>query len=71
VDLRACDYFLWGYIKDRVYVPPLPTSVDDLKQCITVAAATVDTGMLKSVWEELGYHIDICCVTKGSRIEHL
>ena len=19
-----CDFFLWGYVKDQVYVPPLP-----------------------------------------------
>jgi hypothetical protein len=19
-----CDFFLWGYVKDEVYVPPLP-----------------------------------------------
>jgi hypothetical protein len=56
---------------DRVYVPPLPTSVDDLKQCITVAAAAADVGMLRSVWGELDYRIDICRVTKGSHIEHL
>jgi hypothetical protein len=67
----TCDYFLRGYIKARVYVPPLPTSLDDLKQHITVAAATVDMGMLKSVSEELDYRIDICRVTKGSHIEHL
>jgi hypothetical protein len=52
-------------------VPPLPTCVDDLKQRITVAAATVDMSMLRSIWEELDYRIDICHVTKGSHIEHL
>lgn len=57
--------------KDRVYVPPLLTSVDDLKQRMTVAAATVDVAMLRSVWEELDYRIDICRVTEVSHIEHL
>jgi hypothetical protein len=23
-DLTPCDYFLWGYVKDKVFVPPLP-----------------------------------------------
>jgi hypothetical protein len=23
-DLTPCDFFLWAYIKDLVYVPPLP-----------------------------------------------
>jgi hypothetical protein len=70
-DLTACDCLLWRYIKDRVYLPPLPSSIDDLKQRIAVAAATVDMGMLRSVWEELDYLIDICRVTKASHIEHM
>jgi hypothetical protein len=23
-ELTPCDFFLWGYVKDRVYVPPMP-----------------------------------------------
>ena len=23
-DATPCDFFLWGYVKDQVYVPPLP-----------------------------------------------
>ena len=23
-DLTPCDFFLWGFVKDSVYVPPLP-----------------------------------------------
>jgi hypothetical protein len=29
-DLNPCDYFLWGYLKSRVY-NPLPKDLDDLK----------------------------------------
>ena len=58
-------------VEDRVFVPPLPISLNELKQRITTAAASVDEDMLKSVWTELDYHIDICRVTKGSHIEHL
>jgi len=39
--------------------------------CITTAVASVDEDMLRSVWTELGYRIDICRVTKGSHTEHL
>ena len=38
-DLTPCDFFLWGYIKDRVFVPPLPVSLNELKQRITTAVA--------------------------------
>ena len=60
-----------GYIKDRVFVPALPVSLNELKQRIKTAVASVDEDMLRSVWTELDYRIDICRVTKGSHIEHL
>jgi len=62
---------LWGYIKDRVFFPPLPLSLNELKQRITTAVASADGDMLRFVWTELDYRIDIYRVTKGSHIEHL
>ena len=67
-DLTLCDFFLWGYIKDRVFVSPLPVSLNELKQRITTAVASVDEDMIRSVWTELDYHIDICLVNK--RLTH-
>jgi hypothetical protein len=34
--------FLWGYIKYKVFVLPVPVTLDDLKQRITAATAGVD-----------------------------
>jgi hypothetical protein len=39
--------------------------------CIKTAVESVDEGMLRCVWNELDYRIDICRVTKGSHMEHL
>jgi len=39
--------------------------------CITKAVASVDEDMLRSVWTELDYRIDICRVTKDSHIDNL
>ena len=30
-DAIPCDFFLWSYVKDQVYVPPLPASILELK----------------------------------------
>ena len=70
-DLTPCDFYLWGYIKDRFFIPPLPVSLNELKQRVTTAVASVDEDMLRSVWTEIDYRIHICRVTKGSHIEHL
>jgi hypothetical protein len=44
-DLTPCDFFLWGYIKYKVFVPPLQRSLPDLRQRITsaIASTTRDT----------------------------
>lgn len=39
-DLTSFDYYLWVYVKDRVYVSPLP--VDIIEQQISNALATFD-----------------------------
>ena len=58
-------------VEDRVFVPALPVSLNELKKrIITAAVASVDDDMLRSLWTELDYRIDICLVTKGSHIEH-
>ena len=38
-DITPCDFYLWGYIKDNVYVPPLPTTLDDLIEQIKLSGS--------------------------------
>ena len=59
-DLTICDFFLWGYMMNRVYVPPLPATVDELQEHITAAVNSVMPDMLQRVWSELDYRIDVC-----------
>jgi len=70
-DATPCDFFLWGYVKDQVYVPPLPASIPELKVRIRTTTETITTDMLQTVWNEVNYHIDVCRITKGALIEHL
>ena len=48
-DLTPCDYFLWGYVKDKVFVAPQPVSIPDLKNRITAAVETITPDLLKSM----------------------
>jgi len=45
-DLTPCDIFLWGFVKDSVYVPPLPMSLNELRDRITHALQTITADML-------------------------
>jgi hypothetical protein len=66
-----CVFFVWGYVKDQVYAPPLPASIPELKVRIRTAIETITADMLKKVWNELDYRVDVCRITKGAHIEHL
>jgi hypothetical protein len=52
-----------------VYVQLLPRDIDELKQCISEAAASITADMLERVWHEMEYRIDVCRVIKGANIE--
>lgn len=70
-DFSVCDFFLWGYVKDHVFVPPLPTNLDDLKARISAAVRTIDGDMLRSAWDELSFRVDVARASGGGHIEHL
>ncbi|KAJ4445410.1 hypothetical protein ANN_07215 [Periplaneta americana] len=56
---------------DNVYVPPQPTTLDDLKERLTRVSNSVDRDMLQCVWEEFAYHLDVVRAAGGGHIENL
>jgi len=70
-DATPCDFFLWGYVKGQVYVPPLPASNPELKVRIRTAIQTITADMQQKVWNVLDYRVDVCRITKGAHIEQL
>ncbi|GFY37856.1 uncharacterized protein TNIN_426371 [Trichonephila inaurata madagascariensis] len=67
----TCDFFLWGYIKDKVFVPPLLRDLVELRGRIRNEFAVVTRDMLVRVWTETEYRLDICPVMKGTHFESL
>ena len=62
-DVTVCDLFLWGFMKDNVYIPPLPKTLSELRERINTAIKSVTQNMLERVWREWEYRLDICRVT--------
>lgn len=54
-----------------VFQPPLPATIEELKQEITEAILTVTPEMLQRVLNEFENRVDITRVSGGDRIEHL
>jgi hypothetical protein len=67
----SCDFSLWGYVKEQVFVLPLPLDIDEMKLRIAAAMETVDRNMLERIWDELEHRLGICRVTNGAQIEQL
>ena len=69
-DLTPCDFFMWGFIKSRVYVTR-PTDILDLKQRIRAAFQEITAEMRENVIREYqkrlvkvmkngGGHVEVC-----------
>ena len=66
-DATPCNFFLWGYVKDQVYVPPLSASILEVKVRIRTATETIAADMRN----EIDYRVDVCRITNGAHVEHL
>ncbi|GFW49909.1 hypothetical protein TNCV_1885721 [Trichonephila clavipes] len=55
-----------GYVKDKVFVSPLPVDLAELKQRITTAIDGLDSDTLTRIWVEMDYRLNVYRVTKGS-----
>lgn len=66
-DLTPLDFFLWGYLKSKVYVNK-PATIQDLKNNIIAEIGAIEATMLENVIENFDHRVDVC---KSSRGEHL
>ena len=70
-DMTPCDFFLWGYVKERVYVPSLHADLDVLTNRITAAVKSVTEDTLRHIWDEFSYQVDVVHAAGGGYTEHL
>jgi len=47
-----------------MFLPPLPPTLEE-KEGHVVVASTIDSGMLRRVWDGLDYRFEVCRVTEG------
>ena len=62
------DFFIWGYVKDKVFSTPVP-DIKNLKARITDAFATITEDMLENTCREIDYQLDILLATKAAHAE--
>ena len=65
-DLNPCDYFLWGYLKARVY-SPMPKTIEDLQANIT---KEIDKNILKSTFLNFQKRCNLIIKLNGGHVEN-
>jgi len=66
----ACDLFLWGYLKSKVYVRE-PRTIDDLKVSIREEIATVRQEMLVNVIQNFEERLRTCVRQEGRHLSDI
>lgn len=69
-DLTPLDFFLWGYIKEKVF-STVPTTREELKERIRTACASITPAMLFSVRRNIIERLLKCLEVHGMLFEHL
>lgn len=69
-DLNPLDFFLWGFIKSKVYEVE-SVSRTDLQNRILSAVRCITPVMLKKVQEEFESRIRLCIFVQGAHFEHI
>ena len=69
-DLNPCDYFLWGYLKDKVF-SSAPRTLPQLKEKIKESCAQVTGGMLTRVVQNFVLLLQAVRESQGAHIEHV
>ena len=69
-DLTPCDYFLWGYLKDKVYRTP-PQDINDLRRKIQLEADALrgNPELIRRVAREMRRRSDLCVLRNGGHVE--
>lgn len=67
-DITPCDFFVWGFVKDRVYSNKV-NSLEEMKQKIREAFDEIDVPMLRRVWADLEHRLDYLRANNGKHVE--
>lgn len=69
-DLTPLDFFVWPYVKHRVYQAE-PETMEALRECIINAFNTITPGMLRNVHANILKRLQTCLIADGNHIEQL
>jgi hypothetical protein len=69
-DLSPPDYFLWGFLKDKVY-SNAPKTLNELRENITATVTSITCGMLCNAVNSIFHRANMCIQAGGQHFQHL
>jgi hypothetical protein len=66
-DLAPCDFFLWGYLKSKVYINR-PNTLEDLRNNIEAEIGRIPVDMLVRVHENFRKRMQQCVDSEGRHL---
>jgi len=69
-DLSTCDFYLWGYLKGKLYAYNAKT-LEDLKENIRTEILRIDTAELHRVYDNMLQRAQKCIDVQGDHFQHL
>lgn len=69
-DLTPLDFFLWGYLKSKVFKTK-PANIDDLKERIRQECRLISGEVIRNVQNEFRLRLGYCQLVNGQHFEHL
>jgi len=69
-DLTPADYFLWGYLKGRVYQNK-PRTIDALKANVTEEIQAVTADVLARTFQNMARRVQSCLDANGGHFQHM
>ena len=69
-DLSNCDFFLWGYLKSRVYSHK-PRTFNDLKEAIRQEIRPIDRQLLARGMENFKKRVENCIQEDGLHLTNI
>ena len=68
--MTSLDFFLWGFIKDKVYKEP-PTTREDMKNWIREACVAIPRHILLKPVDNFQTRMNLCLEANGANFEQL
>jgi hypothetical protein len=66
---KACDFFLWGYLKSQVFKAPAPRTVQELKHRIQQEVKRIHVEMLQRVMGDVCKRPTECLERNGGHLK--